>query len=134
MSENALTIDGGKPALPAPASAARNGLTGVAALKARFTGLIQQPAVAKSLPLLGLVQKVLEPHDARAELSTAVTHAKRLNPLRIVRFRDSNCERVAANFVSFGRERRGGEVGGGPAGDRVPPRHPPHRGHRARVT
>ncbi|MDR7154657.1 flagellar M-ring protein FliF [Sphingobium xenophagum] len=55
MSDNALTIDGGKPALPAPASAARNGLTGMAALKARFTGLIQQPAVAKSLPLLGML-------------------------------------------------------------------------------
>ena len=58
MSENALTIDGGlaaKPALPAPASAARTNLKGMDALKARFTGFIQQPAVAKSLPLLGML-------------------------------------------------------------------------------
>ena len=54
MSENALTLDGGAAALPAtrtPFGSAK----GVDALKARFTGFMSQPAVAKSLPLLGLL-------------------------------------------------------------------------------
>ncbi|SCW76723.1 flagellar M-ring protein FliF [Sphingobium faniae] len=58
MSENALTIDGGAaaaPALPATASSGFGGAKGVDALKARFTGFMKQPAVAKSLPLLGLL-------------------------------------------------------------------------------
>ncbi|MBB3982435.1 flagellar M-ring protein FliF [Sphingobium fontiphilum] len=57
MSENALTIDGGKPALPAgPASTApRAGGNGIDAIRARFMGFIKQPAVARSLPLLGLL-------------------------------------------------------------------------------
>lgn len=57
MSDNALTIDGGaaaRPTLPAAAGNAK----GVDALKARFTGFIKQPAVAKSLPLLGLLGTV----------------------------------------------------------------------------
>ncbi|MEJ7926873.1 flagellar basal-body MS-ring/collar protein FliF [Sphingobium sp. AN641] len=55
MSENALTIDGGasaKPALPAMSSPMGGGLD---ALRARVTGFMRQPAVARSLPLLGLL-------------------------------------------------------------------------------
>ena len=55
MSENALTLDGGAAALPATSSADFGGAKGADALKARFTGFIKQPAVAKSLPLLGLL-------------------------------------------------------------------------------
>ena len=56
MSENALTLDSGAAAAPAlPASSFGGGTKGVDALKARFTGFIKQPAVAKSLPLLGLL-------------------------------------------------------------------------------
>lgn len=56
MSENALTIDGGKSALPAaPASANATGGKGIDAIRARFMGFIKQPAVARSLPLLGLL-------------------------------------------------------------------------------
>ena len=55
MSENALTLDGGAAALPATSSAGFGGAKGADALKARFTGFIRQPAVAKSLPLLGLL-------------------------------------------------------------------------------
>lgn len=58
MSENALTIDGGaaaRPALPATASAGFGSAKGVDALRARLTGFMKQPAVAKSLPLLGLL-------------------------------------------------------------------------------
>lgn len=55
MSENALTTQvGGAAALPA-SSPALGGGKGVDAIKARFTGFIKQPAVAKSLPLLGLL-------------------------------------------------------------------------------
>ena len=54
MSENALTLDGGAAALPAT-SPAFGGAKGADALKARFTGFVKQPAVAKSLPLLGLL-------------------------------------------------------------------------------
>ncbi|WP_097092157.1 flagellar basal-body MS-ring/collar protein FliF [Novosphingobium sp. Chol11] len=56
MSENALTLDGGAgAALPATSAPAFGGAKGADALKARFTGFIKQPAVAKSLPLLGLL-------------------------------------------------------------------------------
>ncbi|MBG6117780.1 MULTISPECIES: flagellar basal-body MS-ring/collar protein FliF [unclassified Sphingobium] len=58
MSENALTIDGGaaaRPALPATASSGFGSAKGVDALRARITGFMKQPAVAKSLPLLGLL-------------------------------------------------------------------------------
>lgn len=56
MSENALTLDSGAAAAPAlPASSFGGGTKGVDALKARFTGFMKQPAVAKSLPLLGLL-------------------------------------------------------------------------------
>jgi flagellar M-ring protein FliF len=59
MSQNALTLDGGAAALPATSSAGAGsfggGAKGADALKARFTGFIRQPAVAKSLPLLGLL-------------------------------------------------------------------------------
>ncbi|WP_176591934.1 flagellar basal-body MS-ring/collar protein FliF [Sphingobium sp. EM0848] len=56
MSENALTTNvGGAAALPATSPAAFGGAKGVDALKARFTGFLKQPAVAKSLPLLGLL-------------------------------------------------------------------------------
>jgi flagellar M-ring protein FliF len=56
MSENALTLDSGAAAAPAlPASSLGGGAKGVDALKARFTGFMKQPAVAKSLPLLGLL-------------------------------------------------------------------------------
>ena len=56
MSENALTLDSGATAAPAlPASSLGGGAKGVDALKARFTGFMKQPAVAKSLPLLGLL-------------------------------------------------------------------------------
>ena len=61
MSENALTIDGGSaaaPALPAVTGASFGNAKGVDALKARFAGFIKQPAVAKSLPLLGLLGTV----------------------------------------------------------------------------
>lgn len=58
MSENALTLDGGSTAstgLPAMSSPSFGGPKGFDAVKARFTGLLRQPAVAKSLPLLGLL-------------------------------------------------------------------------------
>lgn len=58
MSENALTIDGGaaaRPALPATASSGFGSAKGVDALRARLAGFMKQPAVAKSLPLLGLL-------------------------------------------------------------------------------
>jgi len=61
MSENALTPMAGTaaPALPAaPAAAFGGGPGGFDAVKARFTGLIRQPAVAKSLPLIGLLGTV----------------------------------------------------------------------------
>jgi flagellar M-ring protein FliF len=53
MSENALTTNvGGAAALPATSGSSFGGTD---ALKVRFTGFIKQPAVAKSLPLLGLL-------------------------------------------------------------------------------
>lgn len=52
MSENALTTNISPAASPVPFG---NGAKGMDALKARFTGFIRQPAVAKSLPLLGLL-------------------------------------------------------------------------------
>ncbi|EQB34017.1 flagellar basal-body MS-ring/collar protein FliF [Sphingobium ummariense] len=57
MSENALTINGGSaaPALPASLSPAIGGGKGIDAIRARITGFMKQPAVAKSLPLLGLL-------------------------------------------------------------------------------
>ncbi len=61
MSENALstTLGAAAPALPAaPAAAFGNGAKGFDAIKARLTGFIKQPAVAKSLPLLGLLGTV----------------------------------------------------------------------------
>lgn len=62
MSENALstTVGGAAPALPASSASfsGGNGAKGMDALKARFTGFIKQPAVAKSLPLLGLLGTV----------------------------------------------------------------------------
>ncbi|WP_311266773.1 flagellar basal-body MS-ring/collar protein FliF [Sphingobium sp. WCS2017Hpa-17] len=62
MSENALstTVGGAAPALPASSASftGSNGAKGMDALKARFTGFIKQPAVAKSLPLLGLLGTV----------------------------------------------------------------------------
>lgn len=61
MSENALSTNVGTaaPALPASSTfAGGNGAKGMDALKARFTGFIKQPAVAKSLPLLGLIGTV----------------------------------------------------------------------------
>ena len=59
MSENALSTNVGASAPALPSSAAfGNGAKGMDALKARFTGFIKQPAVAKSLPLLGLIGTV----------------------------------------------------------------------------
>ena len=61
MSENALstTVGSAAPALPAaPAAAFGAGAKGFDAIKARFTGFIKQPAVAKSLPLIGLLGTV----------------------------------------------------------------------------
>jgi flagellar M-ring protein FliF len=60
MSENALstTVGAGAPALPAAAAPAMGGAKGMDALKARVTGFMKQPAVAKSLPLLGLIGTV----------------------------------------------------------------------------
>ncbi|CCW18059.1 Flagellar M-ring protein FliF [Sphingobium indicum BiD32] len=58
MSENALTLDGGaaaRPALPTTASSGYGSAKGIDAVKARITGFMKQPAVAKSLPLLGLL-------------------------------------------------------------------------------
>ncbi|MFZ2997951.1 flagellar basal-body MS-ring/collar protein FliF [Sphingobium sp.] len=58
MSENALTLDGGaaaRPALPASTPSSFGGPKGVDAVRARLTGFMKQPAVAKSLPLLGLL-------------------------------------------------------------------------------
>lgn len=58
MSENALTLDGGAAAtsaLPAASSAHFAGGKGIDALKARAAGFMKQPAVARSLPLLGLL-------------------------------------------------------------------------------
>ena len=61
MSENALstTVGAAAPALPASAASSfGGGAKGFDALKARFTGFMKQPAVAKSLPLLGLLGTV----------------------------------------------------------------------------
>lgn len=60
MSENALSTAVGTaaPALPAAAAPFGAGAKGFDAIKARFTGLIRQPAVAKSLPLIGLLGTV----------------------------------------------------------------------------
>lgn len=56
MSENALSTNvGGAAALPAASGPAFGSGMNPDALKARFTGFIKQPAVAKSLPLLGLL-------------------------------------------------------------------------------
>jgi flagellar M-ring protein FliF len=57
MSENALSTQvGGAAALTTTSSASfGGGARGMDALKARFTGFMRQPAVAKSLPLLGLL-------------------------------------------------------------------------------
>ena len=56
MSENALSTNvGGAAALPAASGPALGSGMNPDALKARFTGFIKQPAVAKSLPLLGLL-------------------------------------------------------------------------------
>ncbi|WP_022683768.1 flagellar basal-body MS-ring/collar protein FliF [Sphingobium bisphenolivorans] len=56
MSENALSTQvGGAAALPAASPASFGSAKGADALKARFTGFIKQPAVAKSLPLLGML-------------------------------------------------------------------------------
>jgi flagellar M-ring protein FliF len=56
MSENALSTNvGGAAALPATSGPALGSGMSPDALKARFTGFIKQPAVAKSLPLLGLL-------------------------------------------------------------------------------
>lgn len=58
MADNALTIDGGStaPALPAASPAAGFGAPkSLDAARARVTGFMKQPAVAKSLPLLGLL-------------------------------------------------------------------------------
>ncbi|KFG89123.1 Flagellar M-ring protein [Sphingobium herbicidovorans NBRC 16415] len=56
MSENALSTNvGGAAALPAASGPALGTGMNPDALKARFTGFIKQPAVAKSLPLLGLL-------------------------------------------------------------------------------
>jgi flagellar M-ring protein FliF len=56
MSENALSTNvGGAAALPAASGPALGSGMSPDALKARFTGFIKQPAVAKSLPLLGLL-------------------------------------------------------------------------------
>ncbi|WP_298399136.1 flagellar basal-body MS-ring/collar protein FliF [Sphingobium sp.] len=59
MSENALSTNVGAaaPALPASASFG-TGAKGFDAIKARITGFMKQPAVAKSLPLLGLLGTV----------------------------------------------------------------------------
>ena len=61
MSENALstTVGTAAPALPAASAASfGSGAKGFDAVKARFAGFIKQPAVAKSLPLIGLLGTV----------------------------------------------------------------------------
>jgi flagellar M-ring protein FliF len=56
MSDNALTLDGGAAARSAlPATTLPTGAGGVDAMRARFMGLLKQPAVAKSLPMMGLL-------------------------------------------------------------------------------
>lgn len=57
MSENALstTVAAGAPALSPTSASAFNGGKGMDAVKARVTGFVKQPAVAKSLPLIGLL-------------------------------------------------------------------------------
>ena len=57
MSNNALTIDGGAGAstLPAASGSGFGNAKGVDAVRAKVTGFMKQPAVAKSLPLLGLM-------------------------------------------------------------------------------
>jgi flagellar M-ring protein FliF len=60
MSENALSTAVGTaaPALPATPAPFGAGAKGFDAVKARFTGFMKQPAVAKSLPLIGLLGTV----------------------------------------------------------------------------
>lgn len=58
MSENALTTTAGAAAPALTPTAAFGGAKGMDAMKARVTGFIKQPAVAKSLPLIGLLGTV----------------------------------------------------------------------------
>ena len=61
MSENALstTVGTAAPALPAASAASfGSGAKGFDAVKARFAGFVKQPAVAKSLPVIGLLGTV----------------------------------------------------------------------------
>jgi flagellar M-ring protein FliF len=60
MSENALStaVGASAPALPAATASFGGGAKGIDAVKARFTGFMKQPAVAKSLPLIGLLGTV----------------------------------------------------------------------------
>ncbi len=58
MSENALSTTVGAAAPALPAGSSFGGARGMDALKARVTGFMKQPAVAKSLPLLGLLGTV----------------------------------------------------------------------------
>ena len=55
MSDNALTLDGGAARSALPATTLPTGAGGVDAMRARFMGLLKQPAVAKSLPMIGLL-------------------------------------------------------------------------------
>ena len=59
MSDANLTLDGGAPATRAPAlPSLPGGGSGLDAMRLRFMGLLRQPAVARSLPMLGLLAVV----------------------------------------------------------------------------
>jgi flagellar M-ring protein FliF len=60
MSDNALStaVGAAAPALPAATPAFGANAKGLDAIRARFTGFMKQPAVAKSLPLIGLLGTV----------------------------------------------------------------------------
>src|SRR3546814_3960911 len=55
MSENSLTIDNAAPARSMPALSSMGGKGGFDALRGRFTDFLRQPAIAKSLPMFGLL-------------------------------------------------------------------------------
>src|SRR3546814_1330974 len=55
MSGNSLTIDKAAPARSMPALSSMGGKGGFDALRGRFTDFLRQPAIAKSLPMFGLL-------------------------------------------------------------------------------
>ena len=103
MSENALTPSvGGAAALPAASPASFGGAKGVDALKARFTGFMKQPAVAKSLPLLGL--PITEPFETRRPGGDQTYTVQYFERARMERFAEFAGTPFEVQFGLLGRE------------------------------